>query len=87
MITLRGDRRRRHVRRVGQDIWHTFSPEKNTERPPDGFGALAVLDEVGLRPGPGTAPHRDGEADTLTYVGEGALAQEDSLIFRQQSSP
>ena len=78
MITLRTHRQRRHFRRGEQDIWHTFSPERDTGPLPDGFGALAVFDEVELPPGEDTAPRQDGEAETLTYVCEGTLAQEDS---------
>jgi len=78
MIALRRDKERQHLRRRRQDTWSAFCPLGNTDRLADGFGALERLDESRLPPGASVALQPRREADIVTYVLTGALAQEDS---------
>jgi redox-sensitive bicupin YhaK (pirin superfamily) len=78
MITLRRDTERHHNRRRKQEIWLTFDPQDRTDPLADGFGALAIFSEIRLPPDGGTAPQPRDEAEIVTYVHKGALAQEDS---------
>ena len=78
MITLCRAGERRHVRRGKRDIWLTFYP---TERPgplDSAFPALTAFDEMRLPPGGASAPYPLEEAEIVTYVHMGTLAQEDS---------
>jgi redox-sensitive bicupin YhaK (pirin superfamily) len=70
MVVLRRAQERRHTRRRGREVWQTFDSK--------GFGALAIFNEEHLSPGAGSLrrPHRD--ADSLTYVREGALAYQEA---------
>lgn len=78
MITLCRATERHHDRRGNEEVWHTFYPGAEASSRSDGFAGLAVLDESRLSPGGDIArrPHR--ELEVVTYVREGALAQEDS---------
>ncbi len=78
MITLCRGTERHHDRRGKEEVWHTLHRGAEAGSRADGFAALAVLDESRLSPGGGIArqPHR--ELEIVTYVREGALAQEDS---------
>ena len=78
MITLLRATERHHDRRREQEVWHTFHRGAETPSPADAFAALAALDESRLPPDGHIRrqPHR--EVETVTYVREGALAQEDS---------
>jgi redox-sensitive bicupin YhaK (pirin superfamily) len=78
MITLRKATERGHVKRGKQDTWLTFFHQDRPGPLADTFGALAALDEMRLPPGGGSWPHRLDEAEIVTYVCTGALAQEDS---------
>ena len=78
MITLRRDRDRHHDRRRKQEAWLTFYPQDRTDPLANGFGALALFDEMRLSPGGGTASHPRDEAEIITHVHKGALAQESS---------
>ncbi len=78
MITLRRDTERHYNRRRKLEIWLTFNPQDRTDSLADGFGALAVFSEMRLPPDGGTAPQPRDEAEIVTYVHKGALAQEDS---------
>jgi redox-sensitive bicupin YhaK (pirin superfamily) len=78
MITLRRNTVRRHVQRGNHDIWLTFYPHDPQDMPADGFNMLAAFNEMQLHPGGGLAPHRRDDAEIVTYVVKGALAQEDS---------
>ena len=69
---LRRATERRHVQRGEQDIWFTFFPQD--DRP----GPLVAFNEIQFPPGGGSEPHRRDEAEIVTYVYTGALAQEDS---------
>jgi len=81
MITVRRDTERCHVQRGKHDIWHTFYPQEHPDPLADGFGNLAVFNEMRLPPGGGSRPHRRDEAEIVTYVYKGALAQEDSTGY------
>jgi redox-sensitive bicupin YhaK (pirin superfamily) len=78
MITLRRANERQHDRRRKQEVWHTFQPDVG-DALVGGFGALEVLDEDRLPPGEGVLRHSHRDAEIVTYVREGALAQEDSM--------
>jgi redox-sensitive bicupin YhaK (pirin superfamily) len=78
MITLRRAKERCHDQRGKHDIWRMFYPQELPGPAADDFGVLATLNEARFPPGGGSAPHEDGEAEIVTYVYKGALAQEDS---------
>lgn len=78
MIVLRRGSERLHVRRSKQEVWRTFDPQNRADPLADGFGALSALDEIRLSPGAGVTLGPDQEAELITYVLEGALAQGDS---------
>jgi len=78
MISVRRAAERRHVRSDKQEVWHTFFPEERPASRTAFFGVLTMFDEVQLPPGAGSIPHRDDEAEVVTYVHRGVLAQEDS---------
>jgi len=78
MITLRRAAERHHDRRGKEEVWHTFYPGAEAASRTDGFAGLAVLDESRLSPGGDIAPQPHRELEVVTYVREGALAQEDS---------
>jgi redox-sensitive bicupin YhaK (pirin superfamily) len=78
MITLRRDSERRHIRSSEHDIWGTFYPQEHLDPLADGFGILALFNETRLPPGGALGPYRSDEAEVVTYVYKGALAQEDS---------
>ena len=61
-----------------QDIWLTFYPQVQPDPLANGFGFLAALDETRLPPVGGSGSHRRDEAELITYVYRGELAQEDS---------
>ena len=79
MITLRRTKERSHVRRRNHEAWLTFYPEDRTASLADGFGVLELLNEDRLAPGAGISLHPHHDAEIVTYVREGALAQEDSM--------
>ncbi len=78
MITLRRDRERRHVRRGRQNIWHTFYPQDQPDLLASGFGVLVLFDEMRLPPDKSTIAEPRDEAEVVSYVYNGALAQEDA---------
>jgi len=78
MITLRRAKERSHLRRRRHDAWLTFYPQDRTASLADGFGVLEILNENRLAPGAGISLHPHHDAEIITYVLEGALAQEDS---------
>ena len=89
MFTLRRADERQHVQVSAQETWRTFHPPELGEAPehvegaPEprarGFGVLEILDESRLSPGAEVALRPAREAETFTYVLQGALAQEDSM--------
>ena len=78
MITLCRDRERHHIQRGQQEVWNTFYPQEGSDQSAVEFGLLATLDEIRLPPGGVSFYQPSPEAEILTYVYEGGLAQEDS---------
>ena len=79
MITFRRAEERRHERRRKQEAWLTFYPQDRADAFADGFAALEILDEHRLPPG-ASIPHLPPrDAEIVTYVRQGALANEDSI--------
>jgi len=78
MITLRRDQDRHHARRRRHDVWLTFYPGQDADPMASGFRALEVLTENRVPPGAGVSPQPRRQAETVTYVHQGALAQQDS---------
>ena len=79
MITLRRDAHRHHQRYKGQQMWRTFGPHEREDLPAGGFGILEALNEYLLPPGAAVPGAPGTDAEVLTYVQQGTLAQEDSL--------
>jgi redox-sensitive bicupin YhaK (pirin superfamily) len=83
MLTLRRNRDRNHVRRGTRESWRTFPVSATGIGSAAGFGALLAIDEIRIppngisAPGPGEDSGTE-EAETVTYVYAGAIAQEDS---------
>jgi redox-sensitive bicupin YhaK (pirin superfamily) len=77
MITLNRGSERSRVKRGKHDILMTFCPRENTP-PTDEVGILMALNELRIPPGGVSAPHPPEEAEIVTYVYKGTLAQEDS---------
>jgi len=78
MITIRRDKERHRVQRRRQEMWLSFDQEDPTDPLAKGIGILEALDEIRLPPGAGLAPIPRRDADVLTYVLEGSIAQEDT---------
>ena len=78
MITLRRSAERHHVLLRKQEFWKTFEPEDREDQLAEGFGSCAAFDELHLPPNAGAAPRPLQHSEIVTYVSEGALAQEDS---------
>jgi redox-sensitive bicupin YhaK (pirin superfamily) len=77
MITLRRAQERHDGQRHEQQVWQTFPPRGRAGLT-SGFGILEGLTEHRLPPGAVSAAPLRQEAEIVTYVFEGALAQEDS---------
>ena len=77
MITLRRAEERRHERRRKQEAWLTFYPQDRAGTLADGFAALEMLDEHRLPPGAGFPHLPPRDAEIVTYVRQGVLANED----------
>ena len=77
-MTPRRNLERRHVQRGKYDTWLTFYRKERPGPFTNRFGVLVAFDEMRLSPDEGTAPHLGDEAEIITYVYKGALAQEDS---------
>jgi quercetin 2,3-dioxygenase len=78
MITLRRAQDRHHDQRRRQQVWQTFFPRDRAGLQTGGFGILEGLSEHCLPPSAVSAVPPRQEAEILTYVFKGALAQEDS---------
>jgi len=78
MITLRRAQQRHHDQQHKQEAWLTFRPNDLADPLCRGFGTLANLSERRLPPGGVSAAHPRQEAEMVTYIYRGALAQEDS---------
>jgi redox-sensitive bicupin YhaK (pirin superfamily) len=77
MITLRRNSERRHVKGGKRAMWRTFCPEDCPGPSADEFGVLTTLDEIRIPPGGDSASYSHEEAEIVTYVYRGTLAQED----------
>lgn len=78
MIMLRRAQERHLDQRRKQQVWQTFHPYDRGSPPAGGFGLLVGFSEHRLPPGAVSAAHPDHGAEIISYVFEGALAQEDS---------
>ena len=78
MITLRRNTERHLDRSRRQQVWLTFCPQNRTDSLANGFGALAVFNEILLSPGGRTVAEPSDNAELLTYVYRGSLARSDS---------
>ena len=78
MIALRRASERHYDQRRKQEIWLTFDRRNRADPFADGFGNLESLSEKRLPPGTSALRHPHHNAETVTYVREGALAYEDS---------
>ncbi len=89
MFKLHRADERQHVQVLVQETWRTFpwpDPAQTSARGEGvsaqrmaGFGILESLDESRLSPGAEVALQPDPEAETITYVLKGALAQDDAM--------
>ncbi|MBW2472796.1 MAG: pirin family protein, partial [Deltaproteobacteria bacterium] len=77
-ITLRRNTERSRLQRGRQRILLTFHPGEDRGQPADDFGVLASFNEIHLPPAKVSALHPLEEAEIVTYVFKGELAQEDS---------
>lgn len=78
MMTLRRNADRRHVQHGDHQTWYTFHRQDHPDAVESGAGVLIDFNEVLLPPGAGTVPYPGMDAEIVTYVFQGALAQEDS---------
>jgi redox-sensitive bicupin YhaK (pirin superfamily) len=78
MITLRRATARRRVQNGKQDAWLTFLHQDPPGTLAPAFGFLAAFDEMRFPPGGGNGLPLSDEAEIVTYVHAGAIAQEDS---------
>jgi redox-sensitive bicupin YhaK (pirin superfamily) len=78
MIRLRRNKERHHVRQGKYGVWNTFPPREPPGPHAGETGALVAFDEMRLPPGGVALPALRKEAELVTYVYKGALAQEDS---------
>jgi len=78
MIATRRSAERCHFHRGKLDIWSTFRADERPDALSRSFGGLAAFDEMRLPPGGVCTPRRRNEAEIVTYVYKGALAQENS---------
>lgn len=78
MITLCRANERNHERSRKQDVWATFRAPNPASPISQGFGSLELLDEERLPPGATVARHANRDTEILTYLREGAVAQQDS---------
>jgi redox-sensitive bicupin YhaK (pirin superfamily) len=78
MISLRRSASRHHLGPGNHDLWLTFQPKERLDQPADEFGALVGLEEMRFPPGEVASRRPREETEIITYVHQGALAQEDS---------
>jgi redox-sensitive bicupin YhaK (pirin superfamily) len=79
MIILRRTGERRVEQSNGREIWFTFDPKGDGVAPlAEGFGVLENLSEGRLSPGINAWEHESSDAETLTYVMDGAVVHSDS---------
>ena len=78
MLSLRRGEERRHVRPGTHEVWLTFFPSTGPGLSTEDFGLLTGLDEVALTPGEACAPRQREDAEIVSYLYQGTLAQQDS---------
>ncbi|MCU0662202.1 MAG: pirin family protein [Myxococcota bacterium] len=78
MILLRRAAQRHNLGFEEQSSWLTFKPPSGKDQGLDHFGSLSALNEHRVPPGAIVAPYPSGEAEIITYVHRGILAQNDS---------
>jgi redox-sensitive bicupin YhaK (pirin superfamily) len=78
MTRLIRNKERHHERKGKYGIWNTFPPRVPPDPHAGEFGPLVAFDEMQLHPGGIALPAPSGEAEVVTYVYKGVLAQEDS---------
>jgi len=78
MIATRRSAERYHFQRGTLDIWSTFGADERKDALSRSFGGLAAFDEMRLPPGGVCTPRIRDDAEVLTYVYKGSLAQENS---------
>lgn len=83
MLILRRNTERSHVRRGTRECWRTFLVSATRNGSAAGFGVIVAIDEIRIPPNgiPGPCPGEDSgteEAEIVSYVHAGAIAQEDS---------
>jgi redox-sensitive bicupin YhaK (pirin superfamily) len=78
MITLLRANERHHDQCGKQEVWLTFCSRDRAGPLAGSFGTLGSLSENRLPPGGISATHPRQEAEIVTYIYRGALAQEDS---------
>ena len=78
MITPRRAQERHHDQRREQQVWQTFCPRDRGVQLAGGLVGLEGFSENRLPPGAVSAAHPRQEAEIVTYIYKGALAQEDS---------
>jgi quercetin 2,3-dioxygenase len=79
MITLRRASERRHHESFKQEDWHTFDPQNGMDPLANGFGSLALLDEIRAAPRSEIPGKTCDDLEIVTYVHEGTLAFKESL--------
>jgi len=79
MITLRRARQRYDDHQGRQECWLTFYAQAANDSLAEGFGGLALLDEIRLPPGGTIKGNARRHAEVITYLLDGTLAYEESL--------
>jgi quercetin 2,3-dioxygenase len=78
MITLSKHKDRHLFQRGNQEIRHTFNPQERRTGVPKNFDMLGAFDEIRLPPNGISASPPLAGFEIVTYIYQGALAQEDS---------
>lgn len=78
MIALCRSTERQHVENDEREIWSTIYPGQIPGETVEGFGALIGLAEERFAPGVALALPASGDAEIVTFMSQGGLAQQDS---------
>ncbi|MHC5039267.1 MAG: pirin family protein [Planctomycetota bacterium] len=78
MIRLRRNSERLRTQHGKHESWLTFDPREPRDASAGDFGILTAINEMRFSPDGASATLPSEEAEILTYVYKGALAQEDS---------
>lgn len=74
MIILRRNRERRYLQSGESQLWLTFYPHLSDYALSDGFGIIAILNEVNLASNGSSAPDLLTNTELVTYVYKGELS-------------